>query len=368
MRFAFTEDQDELRRTVRGFLERHATATIVRAAAESGDGLADEAWARLVAEMELTSLAIGLERGGAGASFVEVGVALEELGRTLLPVPYLPTVVAAAALEHADSAAARSLLERIVAGAAATIALEEPGAGLLARGAGEDLRVDGLVEHVLDGAHAELLLIAAELDGEPALLAVQAGADGVAVEPHTTLDQTRRQASVRLTGARAVRISSPGEGAALLDRARDVLAVALAVECVGAAARCLELTVSYLKERVQFGRPIGSFQALKHRCADLAVALESARSTAYYAMWAVDGAPEELPILAPLAQAVCVEAFALIAAETIQLHGGIGFTWEHDAHLYFKRAKATELLGGGTRAQRRLVGVRAGLTGGPSRR
>ncbi|HVY95627.1 MAG TPA: acyl-CoA dehydrogenase family protein [Solirubrobacterales bacterium] len=362
MDFSFSEDQRELRATIASFLERHAASPAVRGAALEGDGFAREPWARLVGEMELTGLAIELERGGSGASFVEVGIALEELGRTLLPVPYLGTVVAAGALSGGgdagpavDAEAAAPLLERIAGGAVAAVAVDPVNRGAVLNGDGAS-RLDGWVEHVVDAPHADFLVLRATAGGEPALVAVDLDAEGVAVEPLPTLDQTRRQATVRFAGAPAVCL---GGGAAA--RARDLLGVALAVESVGAAARCLEATVEYLKERVQFGRPIGSFQALKHRCADLAAELEAARSTAYYAAWAVDGAPEELPALAPLARAVCGEALYRVAAESIQLHGGIGFTWEHDAHLYFKRAKANELLAGGFRAQRRLAAERAGI-------
>jgi alkylation response protein AidB-like acyl-CoA dehydrogenase len=315
--------------------------------------------------MELTGLAIDPERGGSGAGFVEVGIALEELGRTLLPVPYLPTVVAAAVLGGERGVggpveAAAEALERIAGGAVATTALEGRGV-LRADGAGEELRVEGAVAHVPDAPHAEYFVCAAELDGEPIPILVERGAAGVEVEASMTLDQTRRQGELRLAGASATLLAGPGEGRAAVERGRDVGSVALALEAVGAAARCLDITIEYMGERVQFGRPIGSFQALKHRCADLAAELEAARSTAYYASWAVDAAPEELPVLAPLARAVCNDALLHVAAESIQLHGGIGFTWEHDAHLYFKRAKSTDLLGGGSRAQRRLVGERAGI-------
>ncbi|MEZ5077605.1 MAG: acyl-CoA dehydrogenase family protein [Solirubrobacterales bacterium] len=359
MEFAFTEDQTELRAIVAAFLAGHASSDTVRAAALEGDGFAREPWARLVGEMELTGLAIGLDRGGSGASFVEVGIALEELGRTLLPVPYLPTVVAAAALGGADATgAAAEALERIAGGAVATVALADPAA---LRGGGAAPALDGEVGHVLDAAHAEIFVCAAELDGEPTLVAVDRGAAGVEVDPATTLDQTRRQGTLRLEGAPARALVAPGAGGAALLRGRDVASVALALEAVGAAARCLEVTVEYLGERVQFGRPIGSFQALKHRCADLVAELEAARSTAYYASWAVDAAPEELPSLAPLAAAVGNDALLHVAGESIQLHGGIGFTWEHDAHLYFKRAKATDLLGGGSRALRDRAAERAGI-------
>ncbi len=361
MDFSFSEDQRELRATVRAFLDRHATSATVRGAALDGDGFAREPWQRLVGEMELTGLAIEAELGGSGASFVEAGIALEELGRTLLPVPYLGTVVAAAALSGVEAgpgvADPAPLLRAIAGGDVAAVALDAADDAPELSGEGDSARLEGTVAHVADADHADFLILRGTAGGEPVLAAVDLGADGVAVEPLPTLDQTRRQATVQLAGAPAARFGG-GTAAA---RARDLLAVAHAVEAVGSAERCLGITVEYLKERVQFGRPIGSFQALKHRCADLAAELEAARSTAYYAAWAVDGAPEELAELAPLARAVCGEALSHVAAESIQLHGGIGFTWEHDAHLYFKRAKASELLAGGFPAQRRLAAERAGI-------
>jgi alkylation response protein AidB-like acyl-CoA dehydrogenase len=361
--FSFDEDQRELRAVIADFLANHATSQQVRAAAE-GDGFATEQWGRLTGEMELTGLAVAPERGGAGASFVEVGIAIEEIGRTLLPVPYLSTVTAAAVLSHVCTEdEAGPLLERIAAGAPAAVSLPavlptfEAIYGLKARKDGDGVVVDGEVA-VVDGATAAILVLAAEREGEPVLVAVEAGAPGVAVEPLAALDQTRRQAAVRLDGASAAVLASGDDAVA---RARDLLSVGRAVESVGAAARALEETVAYLKERVQFDRPIGSFQALKHRCADLATELEAARSTAYYATWVVDGAPEELPVLAPLAEAVAGAALLDVAAEAIQMHGGIGFTWEHDAHMYLKRAKSNELLAGGYRGLRTLVGERVGI-------
>jgi alkylation response protein AidB-like acyl-CoA dehydrogenase len=351
MDFSFDEDQRELRAIVAAFLGRHATSQAVREAAE-GDGFAAEQWGRLTGEMELTGLAVDPARGGAGASFVEVGIAIEEVGRTLLPVPYLSTVTAAAVLTHICGDEAGSLLERIAGGGIAAVGLD---GGLEV----DDQIVSGEA-FVVDGPTAEILILAARRGDEPVLVAVEAGAPGVTVEPLATLDQTRRQARVRLDGAPTTALAN---GADSIARARDLRSVAIAVESVGAAARALDETVAYLKERVQFGKPIGSFQALKHRCADLATELEAARSTAYYATWVVDGAPEELPVVAPLAEAVAGAALLHVAAEAIQMHGGIGFTWEHDAHMYLKRAKANELLAGGYRGVRRLVGERAGILG-----
>jgi alkylation response protein AidB-like acyl-CoA dehydrogenase len=352
MHFAFSEDQDELRAAVRALLERHAAPAHVRALLDDPAGHAPDTWRVLVEQMELTGLAVDEERGGTGASFVEVGIVLEELGRTLLPTPYLPTVVAAVVLRDGG---ADELLARIVAGASAALAVAAGGAVPVARATGDGLEVDGVLDHVLHGDIAEVLVVPAQLDGGQVRVAVDAGAATVTREALPTLDQTRRQARVRLSGARAQRLAAP------VDRARDLLWVALAAESVGAARACLDLTVAYLKDRRQFDRPLSSFQALRHRCADLAAELEAATSTAYYAMWVVDGAPAELPVVAPLAKAVCSQAFLHMAAETIQLHGGIGFTWEHDAHLYFKRAKSTELLYGAPHELRRLVGERAGV-------
>jgi len=359
MDFAFTDDQEELRAVVRAFLGQRARSEQVRA------GFSPETWAQLIEQMELTAVALPEAVGGAGATFVEAGVALEETGRALLPAPYLPTVVAATAL-----GAAPTLLERVVGGAAAALALDasqptRPAATARAAAAGA-YRLDGTVAHVLDGALADLFVVSATVaDGaggeEPALFAVEAGADGVTVADHVTLDQTRGQATVTFADASAVRLTEPAAGERSIERLVGVLWVALAVEAVGAADRCLRMTVDYLKERVQFGRVLGTFQALRHRCADLAAELEGARATAYYAAWAVDGAPEELGEVAPLAKAVCTEMFLHVAGEAIQLHGGIGFTWEHDAHLYFKRAKTSELLYGRPRELRLLAAERAGL-------
>jgi alkylation response protein AidB-like acyl-CoA dehydrogenase len=230
-----------------------------------------------------------------------------------------------------------------------------------ARASGDGHLLDGVKHHVLDGHAADVLVVTALLAGEPALFAVRAGAEGVAVERCATLDPTRAQAVLRLDAAPATLLSPAGDGGAAVAHAVHLLQVALAVEAAGAAGRCLAMTVEHLKTRVQFGRRLGEFQALRHRCADLAVLVEAARSTACYAARAVSGAPGELPLVAPLAKLYCADAFMRVAAEAIQLHGGIGITWEHDAHLYLKRAKSTQLLSGTPSDLRRLVAERAGL-------
>ena len=331
-----TPEQAALRAAVRDFCAKHA---------------GPQAWARLTGELGLTGLAVPECHGGAGAGLAEVAVAVEETGRVLLPAPYLSTALAGAVLSEGDAVlggtGAAEFLPGIASGALrAAFVL----GGSVAAGGG---RLTGVAHHVLDGAEADLLVVRASDGEQDALFAVRA-VDTV-VTPASTLDQTRSQATVEFRDAPAV---AAGRAAG---RAEDLLRVMLAVESVGAAAHCLDVTVGYLKTRVQFGRPIGAFQALRHRCADLAVEVASARATAYAAVRAAAGSPAELPVLGPLAKRHCVDVFWHVAAEMIQLHGGIGFTWEHEAHRYLKRAKTSQLLHGNPAELRRLVSQRAGL-------
>ena len=300
-------DLDDLRDSVRGFLDAHAPVR--------GDG---DVWPRLTGELGLTGLAVPESAGGAGASWVELAVALEETGRVLLRAPYLPTVVAAAAVTDA------SLVAELAGGGRAALAL------------------DGL-DQVVHAAGADVLLVA---DGDELVAHRSFRAD-----PLESLDVSRPQARVVVEGDGA-RVGSASA-------ARDLLHVALAAEAVGAARRCVELTVAHLKVREQFGRPLGSFQALRHRVADMTVAVEGAASMSWYAARAAAQASVELPHLAPLAKATAADAFTYVAGETIQLHGGIGFTWEHEAHLYFKRAWSDALLHGDSRTLRRTAYDRA---------
>jgi|HubBroStandDraft_2_1064218.scaffolds.fasta_scaffold04306_5 alkylation response protein AidB-like acyl-CoA dehydrogenase len=365
MDFADTPDQAELRSVVRAFARRHATPEQVRAAMASPDGYDPKVWRRLSDELGLTALAVPESFGGAGAGPGEVAVAVEEFGRVLLPSPYLSSAVTALVLAGAAAAypdAARRYLPGLADGSVtAALALDadvtatrrtvtgaarHPGHGAAAGGT-----VTGAAGNVVDGAAAGLLLVRA---GDE-LLAVAAG-DAV-VEPLGTLDQTRRQAAVRFDEAPAVPAGPAGPAVALQR-------VLLAAECAAAAEHCLDVTVAYLMTRRQFGRPIGSFQALKHRAADLKVAVASAHATARAAVWtaASDAAPPAaLAGLAPLAALHCARTFVQVAGEMIQLHGGIGFTWEHEAHLYLKRAKSTQLLLGPVSALRAEIGAAAGL-------
>ncbi len=350
MEFTDSAEQADLRDAVRAFARRHATPEQVRAAMAGPAGYDRATWDRLAGELGLIALAVPESFGGAGAGPGEVAVAVEEFGRVLLPSPYLSSAVAALVLAGAAADCGDSA-ERYLPGLADGSVI-----GALALDADVTVQlgtVSGVARNVVDGAAAGLLLVRASDE----LLAVSA-ADAI-VEPLGTLDQTRRQAAIQFDRAPALRAGSAAPAVALHR-------VLLAAECVAAAEHCLEATVGYLKTRMQFGRPIGSFQALRHRAADLAVAVSSAHATARAAVWtaACDtgaGDTADLTTLAPLAALHCSRTFLQVAGEMIQLHGGIGFTWEHEAHLYFKRAKSTQLLLGPASVLRAEIGQQAGL-------
>ena len=346
MQFADTAEQAALREAVRAFARRYATPEQVRAAMASTSGYDRSAWERLSSDLGLTALAVPEDHGGAGAGPGEVAVAVEELGRVLLPSPYLSTAVAALALAGLAAGETSQAAERYLPGLAdgsliGALALH----GDVTTSGGT---VSGVARNVVDGAAAGLFLVRA--GGQ--LLAVEVG--DASAEHVETLDQTRHQAVVRFDGAPAVPVG-PAERVIAMHR------VLLAAECVAAAEHCLAVTVDYLKTRRQFGRQIGSFQALKHRAADLAVAVASAHATARAAVWTAAADPAGLAALAPLAALHCSRAFRQVAGEMIQLHGGIGVTWEHEAHLYFKRAKSTQLLLGPVSGLRAEIGREAGF-------
>jgi alkylation response protein AidB-like acyl-CoA dehydrogenase len=293
------------------------------------------------------------------------------MGRALLCAPYFSTVVLAAntLLHCGDESAQKEYLPGIASGETiATLAFTEPsgrwdadGIQMTASGSGDSWTLDGEKMFVIDGHTADLLLVAARTGAGISLFAVPADASGVTRTPLSTMDQTRKQAKVEFSGTPARLIGADGAGWDTLDRVLDLAAVGLAAEQVGGAQKCLEMSVEYAKVRVQFGRPIGSFQAIKHKCADMLLEVESAKSAAYYAMWAASELNDELPVVASLAKAYCSDAYFHAAAENIQIHGGIGFTWEHPAHLYFKRAKSSELLLGDPTYHRELLAQRIGI-------
>jgi alkylation response protein AidB-like acyl-CoA dehydrogenase len=322
-------------------------------------------------QLGLQGLAIPEEHGGSGFTYVELIVVLEEMGRSLLCAPYFSTVALAAnaILSSGDDAAKKELLPGIASGdAIATLGFtedngrwDEGGITTAATRAGDGWTLDGHKMFVLDGHVANLVVVAARTPAGLSLFAVDGNAPGLTRTPLATMDQTRKQARLELSGTPARLIGADGGAAPGLSKTLDLAAVALAAEQVGGAQRCLDMSVEYAKQRVQFGRPIGSFQAIKHKCADMLLEVESAKSAAYYAGWAAAEASDELPVVASLAKAYCSDAYFHAAAENIQIHGGIGFTWEHDAHLYFKRAKSSELLLGDPTYHRELLAQRIGL-------
>ncbi len=371
MNFAFNEEQEELRTTTRKFLEGKSSEAAVREQMDTETGYDEAVWKQMGEQMGLQGLVIPEEFGGSGYGYIELIVILEEMGRSLLCAPFFSTVVLAGnTLVHSgDDAAKKDLLPGIVSGETiAALAFteangrwDEEGITATATADGDAWKVNGSKTYVIDGHTASLLIVAARTDAGVSLFAVEGDATGVTRTPLSTMDQTRKQAKVDLADAPGRLIGTDGEGWSVLERVLDLAAVALAAEQVGGAQKCLEMAVEYAKERVQFGRPIGSFQAIKHKCADMLLEVESAKSAAYYAGWCASELNDELPSVASLAKAYCSEAYFHAAAENIQIHGGIGFTWEHPAHLYFKRAKSSELLFGDPTYHRELLAQRIGI-------
>jgi alkylation response protein AidB-like acyl-CoA dehydrogenase len=371
MNFAFSEEQEELRKMVRSFLENKSSEEAVREQMETANGFDAAVWSQMSGEMMLQGLAIPEEFGGQGYSFIELGVVLEEMGRALLCAPFFSTVVLAAnaLLLSGDDAAKKTYLPGIASGETiATLATTEPsgrwdeaGITIEAKGKGSDFTISGTKSFVLDGHTANLIIVAARTSKGISLFAVDGNASGLTRTPLSTMDQTRKQAKLDFSNTPAKLIGTEGNGGEVLSKVMDLAAVGLAAEQVGGAQKVLEMAVQYAKDRIQFGRPIGSFQAIKHKCADMLLEVESAKSAAYYGMWCAADMNEELPSVASLAKAYCSEAYFHATAENIQIHGGIGFTWEHPAHLYFKRAKSSELIFGDPTYHRELLAQRIGI-------
>jgi alkylation response protein AidB-like acyl-CoA dehydrogenase len=369
--FAFSEEQEELRKSVRRFLEDKSPETEVRRQMDTTEGYDKAVWSQMAQQLGLQGLAIPEEFGGSGYTYVELIVVLEEMGRALLCAPYFSTVALAAnaLLVSGDDGAKKEFLPSIASGETiATVAFTEDSgrwdeAGITMEATKSDggHTLTGHKMFVIDGHTANLILVAARHNGGISLFAVQGDAPGLTRTPLSTMDQTRKQARLEFDGVPARQIGADDQGAATLAKTLDLAAVALAAEQVGGAQKVLEMAVEYAKVRVQFGRPIGSFQAIKHKCADMLLEVESAKSAAYYAGWAAAEDNDELPVVASLAKAYCSDAYFHATAENIQIHGGIGFTWEHPAHLYFKRAKSSELMLGDPTYHRELLAQRIGI-------
>ncbi|HVT64877.1 MAG TPA: acyl-CoA dehydrogenase family protein [Mycobacteriales bacterium] len=343
MDFSLTSEQLELRRMLRDVTTDQSSSARRREVMATPSAEDAGLWRLLTQDLGLMGVAVPESAGGLGGSFVDAAVVIEEAGRGLWPAPLVTALAAVSAVGKSEGVS--DVLAELASGEHRAVVV--PGAQVSVSTA----RLTGEADQVIGAQDADRLLVATS-DGLWLVESTYSKAD-----TRIGLDPLRPLSTVRLSDARGRLIGDPAAAA----RAVDVLRVALAVEAVGVAQWCLDTTVAYLKTREQFGRPIGSFQALQHRASELAVELSAATSTAYYAAWAVDGSPEELPVVAPLAKSACTESAYRIAGEAIQMHGGIGFTWEHDAHLYFKRATALRLLLGDSHEQRRLVADRAKL-------
>jgi alkylation response protein AidB-like acyl-CoA dehydrogenase len=371
MNFAFSDEQDELRAAVRRFLAEKSPESEVRRLMDTTEGYDPAVWSQMADQLGLQSLTIPEEFGGSGFTYVELLVVLEEMGAALLCAPFFSSVAlgANALLTSGDDEAKKSYLPGIASGETiATLAITEDngkwdfsGIECAATKKGDGWVLHGHKMFVIDGHVADLIIVAARSGAGVSLFAVQGDAAGLTRTPLPTMDQTRKQARLEFAEVPAVLIGVDGGAEAGLSKTLDLAAVALAAEQVGGAQHVLDASVEYAKTRIQFGRPIGSFQAIKHKCADMLLEVESAKSASYYAAWAAAEDSDELPVVASLAKSYCSEAYFHSAAENIQIHGGIGFTWEHPAHLYFKRAKSSELLLGDPSYHRELLAQRIGI-------
>ncbi len=352
----FAEEQLELRKTVAQLLVKRADPAALRKTLDSGEPFDRGLWDVLCQQVGVAALAIPEEFGGFGATVVEQHLVLEELGAALTPSPMFGSAVLAAQaiLASGNTQACERLLPGIAEGSSVAALCWVGPEGrwcsddVACTAAGDDAdgyTVSGTAHYVLDGAHADVLIVAAAVDGVVGLFEVDPTADGVARRQLPTMDLTRPLSVVEFSSAPALRLTE-GDAATALERVRQVAIVALSAEQVGAAARCLQMTVDYSKDRVQFGRAIGSFQALKHRMADLYFLVETARSASYAAVHSLAEGLPSAAADAAVAKAYCSEALLAVTGDAIQLHGGIAITWEHDAHLYFKRAHGSaQLLG-----------------------
>lgn len=360
--FRFTDEQAQLRTAVRKFCADNFDEHTVRTLMESESRFDPKLWARLGAELGVLGLAVPEADGGAGGTLVDQAIAVEELGAALACGPVFGTVLLAIpALVAASAGPVRDELLGALAEGTRTAAFAVPDrAGAFDPATvnvtvAEDGSLTGTVDRVVDGGVGDVLLVAATGPGGIALYAVEATAPGVQRSPLVTLDLTRPQATVSLSAAAAQLVAGPDEAERVITHAFQVGSALLAAEQVGAAQHLLDLSVEYAKSRLQFGRQIGSFQAVKHRLADCLVDLEHARSATYHAVWALTDGTDDPALAVSIAQAIASAAFAKVAADTIQVHGGIGFTWEHQAHLYFKRATTDAALLGSAEAHRSRV-------------
>ncbi len=367
MDFGFSEEQEQLRAAVRDFFAKETPVDYARAMTEDAHGVTPEVW-REMAGLGWLGITVPVEQGGSGLGALELAIVLEEAGSVVLPGPLMSTLALAvpALTPFAGSAAAAQRLSEIAAGSVrfTRAFAEENGQwtpeaiGAEAVRESDGLRISGTKLFVPDAGAADVVIVAARFEGAYALVQVPAATPGMRVEAMETVDQTRKLHALELADVRVDSDALLGDGAveaATLERLIDIERVALSAELCGTAAAALQMCVDYLQIREQFGRTLATFQSLQHRMADMKVALENARSLTYYAAWALDRDAEDRSLACSMAKAYAGEACSAAVADAIQLHGGVGFTWEHDLHLFLKRAKANEALCGDPAESRERV-------------
>jgi alkylation response protein AidB-like acyl-CoA dehydrogenase len=368
---ALSGEHDDLRGTVRQFLAATSAPAIVRQVMESEDGFDRSTWSQMAEQLGLQALLVPERYEGLGQGAVEAQIVFEEMGRALYPGPYFASAGLAtnALLCSGDQGACEALLPGIAAGATiATVAVTEVD-GRWDRGSAHTRAkrnrdgwvVDGAKSFVPNGQVADLFLVTAQTDAGLSLFAVDSADPGVEPRALESLDLTRRLAGVTFAGAGARLVGEDGGAPAVIAATLDRALVALAAEEAGGAARCLEMSVEYAKQREQFGRSIGSFQAIAHRCVEMLQRVEFSRAASRYAASCLAAESSEYPVAVRVAAAYCGRAYRWVATENIQVHGGIGFTWEHEAHLHYRRSWASETLLGGTDQHYLAVADRLGL-------
>ncbi len=379
MDFLFSEEQEELRSMARSFLEEASGGEQIRAVMETPLGYDPEVWSQIATELGWPCVHIPEQYGGLGLGYVDLVVLLEAAGEAILCAPFFSTVALGAntLLECASDAQKAKYLPAIAEGThTATLAFAEAGGGweaddvqATATPDGDGFVLNGTKSQVVDGHSADWILVAARAAGTRgdeglSVFLIEGQAEGVSRKALPTMDQTRRLAEIQLSAVRVgqeARLGEAGTAWPGLRRTLDLAAIALAAEQVGGAQRCLDMSVQYAMDREQFGRPIGSFQAIKHKCADMMISVESARSALYYAACIADDGSDDLSSNASLAKAWCSESYFQCASDNIQIHGGVGFTWEYDPHLHFKRARASESWLGDPSYHRERIAAHLGL-------
>ncbi|MFZ5834614.1 MAG: acyl-CoA dehydrogenase family protein [Pseudomonadota bacterium] len=370
MKFSFSNEQEQFRTMLRRFLAEKSPPAEVRRLMATDAGFERDTWRKLNADLGLSAVHIPEAYGGQGFGFVELAIVLEEMGRALLCGPYFSSVVLAAnaILNAGTEDQKQALLPGIAAGetVAALACTEEnglwdsSGVTLTATPSGARYRLDGVKSFVLDGHTADLIVALARAPGSSgdqglSFFTLRGDAKGLDRRLLQSVDATRKLALLKFNGVEAELLGEAGTAAAPFSRTLDQAAVCLANEMVGGAERLRQSALDYVMMRMQFGRPIASFQAIKHKCADMLVDVELAKSAAYYAAEAAAEEADDWPAMACLAKAAASDAYIQTAKETVQLHGGIGFTWDNDTHLWFKRAKSSEVFLGSPKYHRELL-------------